>query len=109
MESAWLEARLLLQTGTFVSFSPYPLGKACHTGAGDSYTGEAINPSNLSWFEGLLGVGRTYRKEVQRRKSKEIITRTLSGQQTAGAPSSTNGQPGNGHVGQQASGQHEDA
>ena len=85
------------------------MGILCHTGAGDSYTGEAVNPSNLSWFEGLLGVGHPYRKEVQRRKSKEIMMRTLSGQQASGMPSSIDGQPGSGHVRQQASGQHEDA
>ena len=85
------------------------MGILCHTGAGDSYAGEAVNPSNLSWFEGLLGVGRPYRKELQRRESKEIMTRTLSGQQASGAPSSINGQPGSGQVGQQASAQHGDA
>ena len=81
---------------------------SCHAGAGDSYTGEAVNPSNLSWFEGLLGVGHPYRKEVQRRKSKEMM-RSQSGQQASSVPSSIDGQPGSGHVGQQASGQHEDA
>ena len=49
-----------------------------HAGAGDTYTGEAVNPKNLSWFEGLVGVGRPYKKEVQRRKSKEIAMRTQS-------------------------------
>ena len=49
-----------------------------HAGAGETYTGEAVNPKNLSWFEGLMGVGRPYKKEVQRRKSKEIAMRTQS-------------------------------
>lgn len=49
-----------------------------HAGAGDTYTGEAVNPKNLSWFEGIMGVGRPYKKEVQRRKSKEIAMRTQS-------------------------------
>ncbi len=42
------------------------------------YTGEAVNPKNLSWFEGLMDVGRPYKKEVERRKSKEIEMRTHS-------------------------------
>ena len=49
-----------------------------HAGAGDTYTGEAVNPKNLSWFEGIMDVGRPYKKEVQRRKSKEIAMRTQS-------------------------------
>ena len=98
-----------LRTGTYIRNPTYLTGILCRTGAGDSYTGEAVNPSNLSWFEGLLGVGHPYRKEVQRRKSKEIMTRTQSEQQSTGAPSGIDGQPGSGHVGQQASGQHEDA
>ena len=81
----------------------------CLTGAGDSYTGEAVNPSNLSWFEGLLGVGRPYRKEVQRRKSKDIMMRTLSGQQASSVPSSADGHHSSGPMGQEASAQHEDA
>ncbi len=90
------------------SDSTLSMGMLCRTGAGDSYTGEAVNPANLSWFEGLLGVGHPYRKEVQRRKSKEMM-RTLSGQQASGVPSSIDGQTGSGPVGQQASGQHEEA
>lgn len=48
-----------------------------------------MNPANLSWFEGLLGVGRLYKKEVERRKSKDLTMRTLSQKQGP-----------NGHVGQ---------
>ena len=47
----------------------------CNAGAGDTYTGEAVNPANLSWFEGLTGVGKPYKKEVQRRKSHDIMKR----------------------------------
>ncbi len=34
-------------------------------GEPDSYTGEAVNPANLSWCEGMLGVGRAYKRAVE--------------------------------------------
>ena len=30
-------------------------------GEPDTYTGEAVNAANLSWCEGLLGIGKTYK------------------------------------------------
>ncbi|BDA46848.1 Glycerophosphoinositol permease 1 [Coccomyxa sp. Obi] len=36
--------------------------EAIKRGEADTYTGEAVNPANLSWCEGLLGVGRAYRQ-----------------------------------------------
>ncbi len=33
-------------------------------GKQEEYAGEAVNPANLSWFEGLLGVGRPYHSRV---------------------------------------------
>ena len=32
-----------------------------HAGEAETYTGEAVNPANLSWCEGLLGVGKSYK------------------------------------------------
>lgn len=35
-------------------------------GEAETYTGEAVNPANLSWCEGLLGVGKAYKGRQSR-------------------------------------------
>lgn len=30
----------------------------------EDYSGEAVNPANLSWFESMLGVGKPYRSKA---------------------------------------------
>jgi hypothetical protein len=32
-----------------------------HAGEAKTYAGEAVNPANLSWCEGMLGVGKAYK------------------------------------------------
>ena len=34
-------------------------------GAPTSYTGEAVNPANISWLESMLGVGRAHQHSAQ--------------------------------------------
>ena len=65
-----------------------------HAGAGDTYTGEAVNPKNLSWFEGIVGVGRPYKKEVQRCRSKEIAMRSQSQKAVFNGQAGQDGQAG---------------
>lgn len=53
---------------------------------GESYTGEAVNPANLSWFEGLMGVGRPYKEAVKHTQSQRAIAAERVGKD-AEAPS----------------------